>query len=61
MSTLKIDKTGVYIDGHKIDSCVSINIRNINRTNPIEAELHIVADELDVQYGNMGRGDERRT
>ena len=55
MSTLKIDKTGVYIDGHKIDSCVSIDIRNINRTEPMEAELHIAIDELDIQYGIMGR------
>ena len=55
MSTLKINKTGVYIDGCKVDSCISVDIRNINRTDPIEVELHIAVDELDVQYGIMGR------
>ena len=52
---LKIDKTGAYLNGQKVDRCLSVDIKNINPLGNIEVALHVCVDEVDVQYGIMGR------
>lgn len=41
---LTVDQTGAYLDGHLID------LKNISRGDCMEAVLHVVVHEADIQW-----------
>ncbi len=49
-NSLKISPAGVYLNGIKIPCCSSVNIKNINPIDPMEATITISVYEIDVDY-----------
>lgn len=52
-NSLKISPTGVYLNGVEIPCCSSVDIKNINPADPMEATITIAAYEIDVDYKTM--------
>ena len=49
--TLKIDSTGVFLDGQKVPHCERVDIDNINYSGGMTAILHVPVGFVNVQYG----------
>ena len=47
---LKITPTGVWVDDQKIEGVSQVDIKNISPIKSIEVLLHLMVDEVDVQY-----------
>ena len=47
---LKVDKTGVYLDGHPIKPCTGVDIKKIDPINSMEVVLHVCVDKADIQW-----------
>lgn len=47
---LKVTPKGVWLDDQKIKGCTQVDIKNINPIKDIEVRLHLIIDEVDVQY-----------
>ena len=51
---LTINSNGVFLDDVEIPRCLSVDIKNISQTERMEAVLHVVVDETDVQFKPYG-------
>lgn len=47
---LRVNHSGVWLDGHKLIGCTQVDITNINPIDNIQVRLHMVVDEVDVEY-----------
>lgn len=47
---LTVNQTGAYLDGHLIKTCTQIDLKNISRGDCMEAVLHVVVHEADIQW-----------
>lgn len=47
---LKINHSRVWLDDHQLSGCTQVDIKNINPVDNIQVRLHMVVDEVDVQY-----------
>lgn len=51
---IKIDETGVFLDGQPIPNCTRVDIKNICPLDQIEVVLHVMANQADVQWEAKG-------
>ena len=47
---LKVNHSGVWLDNNKLSGCTQVDIKNINPVDNIQVVLHMVVDEVDVEY-----------
>lgn len=50
---LKVDKTGVYLDGHPIKHCTGVDIKKFDSINSMAVVLHVCVDKADIQWSVM--------
>lgn len=47
---LAINETGVYLDGHKVEKCTRVDIKNIDPIGDMEVVLHVSINDADVKW-----------
>lgn len=50
INNLTIDESGVRINGHHIDECESITVKNIDFFGPMKVELIFNVDKVNITH-----------
>ena len=49
-NSIRIDQSGVYLNGVEIPKCSSVTLKNISPIGPMEAVITIEFDEAKIAY-----------
>lgn len=58
MQTVKITPKSVWVNGYRLKRVLSVDIKNISPTDPMELVLRMEVDQADIQYGTGISRDE---
>ncbi len=51
---VSVTKEGVFVDGHKVDNIIRVDVINLNPLGEAEVVLHIAADEVEIDHKHLG-------